>query len=325
MEKKLTIVTSVFQGEKYLKKFLENMMNLNNKDECQLILVVNEATDGEKRIIDPYTRMDQDFIIPHYLDFRETIGSSTNRGYQLADTEYLAYTDVDDTRPADAFVELLQTLEKNPDIDFTYGNFLVVPKQGATKGQMIETIEFDRNEFTRGSHVGPGHCFRRSLLKQCGYWDEQLRSGGDFDFQIRAAVHGKFKKTYKNVAYYTSDQTQSASSTSWQAIDALTICLRYGIYDKLAFYLSYLPETSNYRINEILQQGEWYSISEFIPDYMNFLSDRRDLISKSMKGMSFKWTKDQIDSFVFSGLEKMHLLNLLKSSRDRVRKFRETG
>ena len=68
MGKKLTIVTSVFQGEKYLKKFLENMMKLNNKDECQLILVVNEATDGEKRIIDPYTRMDQDFIIPHYLD-----------------------------------------------------------------------------------------------------------------------------------------------------------------------------------------------------------------------------------------------------------------
>ena len=201
----------------------------------------------------------------------------------------------------------------------------MVPEQGATKGHLIETIEFDRNEFTRGSHVGPGHCFRRSLLKQCGYWDEPLRSGGDFDFQIRAAVHGKFKKTYKNVAYYTSDQTQSASSTSWQAIDALTICLRYGIYDKLAFYLSYLPETSNYRINEILQQGEWYSISEFIPDYMNFLSDRRDLISKSMKGMSYKWTKDQIDSFVFSGLEKMHLLNLLKSSRDLVRKFRETG
>ena len=74
------------------------MMKLNNKDECQLILVVNEATDGEKRIIEAYTRMDQDFIIPHYLDFRETIGSSTNRGYQLADTEYLAYTDVDDTR-----------------------------------------------------------------------------------------------------------------------------------------------------------------------------------------------------------------------------------
>ena len=176
--------------------------------------------------------MDQDFIIPYYLDFRETIGSSTNRGYQLADTAYLAYTDVDDTRPADAFVELLQTLEKNPDIDFTYGNFLVVPEQGATKGQMIETIEFDRNEFTRSSHVGPGHCFRRSLLKQSGYWDEQLRSGGDFDFQIRAAVHGKFKKTYKNVVYYTSDQTQSASSTSWQAIATTnaTMTAGYGYF-----------------------------------------------------------------------------------------------
>ena len=124
MKKKLTIVTSVYQGAKYLKKFLDNMMELINKDECQLILVVNEATDDEKRLIDHYASMDQDFIVPQYLDFRETIGSSTNRGYQLADTDYLAYTDVDDTRPADAFVELLQTLEKNPDVDFTYGNFL---------------------------------------------------------------------------------------------------------------------------------------------------------------------------------------------------------
>ena len=115
------------------------MMELNNKDECQLILVVNEATDGEKRIIDPYTSMDQDFIIPHYLDFRETIGSSTNRGYQLADTEYLAYADVDDTRPADAFVELLQTLEKNPDIRKI--NSEIVPFQG-----ILKTFDEDKKQ-----------------------------------------------------------------------------------------------------------------------------------------------------------------------------------
>ena len=301
------------------------MSQLENRDECQLFLMLNKPNEIEKNIAHCFAKENPEFIIPHSIDFRETIGASTNRGYLLADTDFLSYTDVDDMRPADAYIHLLQILEKNPDIDFTYGDFVIVPKQGDIHGRLVETIAFDPYEFKRGTFVSPGHCFRRSLLNRCGFWDEQLLSGGDFDFQVRAAFHGKFKKTPQIVLFYTLDGTVSASSTSWQAIDALTICLRYGIYDKLGHYLNHLPETSSYRINEILQRGEWHSVSEFVPNYANFLSECRPLISKSMKGMSFQWTRSQLRSFFISCLERMNLLKHLKALRDKYRKSREAG
>ena len=61
-------------------------------------------------------------------------------------------------------------------------------RQGDTEGTRIETPEFDRVEFTRSCLASPTQLFRRSMVERTGGFDEQFRSGGDYEFQIRAAL-----------------------------------------------------------------------------------------------------------------------------------------
>ena len=271
MSKILTIVTSAYKAEKYLEGYFQNILSLEGLERFQVIVVLNDATPAEKKIADTYqNRFPETFRLVYTP--RETIGASTNRGYTMADSVYVVYADVDDLRPPDAYVRQIQTLDNNPDVDFTYGDFLDVKKIGDTTGRRAVTAAFDRLSFTRGCLVGPNHFFRKRLLEKVGFWDEQLRSGGDFEFQVRAAFNCKFKKT-EGVLVYKLDAAQSASQGILQPLERTVIELRYGIYDKIDY--NYLPDAVRYNIAYLWHNGTWQPIRSFIPGYDELLERRR--------------------------------------------------
>ena len=143
MTKKITLVTSAFRSEQYLKCYFENILALNNLDCIKVIVVLNEPTDIERKLAESYKRLFPDNLKIVALDKRESIGASTNRGYRMANTEYVTYADVDDYRPPDCYEKLLKTLEDDSDADFAYGDFVAVRTQGETKGTLTQTPEFD--------------------------------------------------------------------------------------------------------------------------------------------------------------------------------------
>lgn len=271
--KKITIVTSAYRSESYLLGYFENMLQLTNREEISIVLILNDATQKEVEIACSFQKCHPNLFQVHFTE-RETIGTSINRGLRVAKTAYLAYADVDDRRPADAYERQLATLEQNPDAQFTYGDFIVVKEPNQRFGRYIKTPEFDPLEFTRSSCVGPGHFFRRELLERAGYYDEQLRSGADFDFQIRAAFNCRFQKTPGVVAYYLLDsRLPSASKTPWQKIDFCVICLRYGIYDVMNY--DYAAYTTLFSISQILNEKEWVSLRDLVPNYEAIIQKRQ--------------------------------------------------
>ena len=193
--KNISIVSTSYKSEKYLETFFRNILKLENLDEIQVILVSNIPSIQETEIIRKYSRQYENIFRIIYLDNLETIAQSLNRGFKIADTEYISYMDVDDFRTPDSFILQRECLKVNSEIDFTYGDFIQVKKQGEFRGKLINTPEFESNFFTRGCYVSPTHFYRKSLFDKIGYWDEQFRSGGDFEFQARAAAAGiRFKR-----------------------------------------------------------------------------------------------------------------------------------
>jgi len=271
MSKVLTIVTSAYKAEPYLELYFQSILALQGLDQCQVIMVLNDATPKEKKIADAYqSKYPATFKLVYTP--RESIGASTNRGYKMADTIYVVYADVDDLRPPDAYIRQIKTLDDNPDVDFTYGDFLDVKNIGDKTGKYIKLPEFDQEKFTLGSGVGPNHFFRRELLKKTGYWDEQLRSGGDFEFQVRAAFNCKFKKT-EGVLVFKLQAVQSASQGVLQPLERTVIEWRYGIYERTD--LSYLPDAVRYNISHIWYENTWQHLRSFIPNYDDILVQRR--------------------------------------------------
>lgn len=272
MKKKITVVTSAYQSESYLFGYLENMIRLTNRNQISIILFLNDPSSYEIELSQSFQERWPDLFHVHYSE-RETIGASLNRGLHAATTPYIAYADIDDRRPADAFERQLTTLENHPEAMFTYGDFLVVNNPEDIRGRRVETLEFDPTEFTRSSCVGPGHFFRRGLLEQTGYYDEQLRSGADFDFQIRAAFNCRFQKTPGIVAYYLqNNRLLSASKTPWQRLEACVIYFRYGIFDKVNY--DYASMAALYHVSDVFYEGKWVPVKQLIRDYDTTIQSR---------------------------------------------------
>ncbi len=268
--KKLSIVTTTYKSEKYLRAYFENITNLDGFADFEIVLVLNDPNELENKIVEEYkAKYPQSFKIVKVP--RESIAASTNRGFNLAETKYITIADVDDIKVKDCYSRQMATLEKYAHTDYTYGDFVIVPAQGETKGLKVKTKEFSKNLATRYSIVGPNHFFKKSLLEKSGMWDEQFKSGSDFDFQVRAAFNCEFKKTLGNVLlYYTRyEGSNSASSGSLQQIERTVIQLRYGVYDQINY--EYLPEALKYDIFNVYTLGQKRPVSDFVLNYEEHL------------------------------------------------------
>jgi glycosyltransferase involved in cell wall biosynthesis len=271
--KKLSIITTTYKSEKYLETYFRNITKQVDFDNFEIILILNEPSIKEKEIFNYYKKLYLDNIKIIQVGL-ENISTSINRGFKLAESEFVTCIDVDDLRKTDSLIRQIKTLNSSLKDDYTYGDFIIVPKQGVFKGIYIKTPEFTKIEAIRSSVVGPNHFFRKKILNKCGYWDEQFKSGGDFDFQVRAALNVDFKKTPGDeLLYYTRYKgSGSASSSILQQIERTVIELRYGIYDKINY--KYLPKALEYDIYHVYYNGEKKHISELIPNYFEFIEEK---------------------------------------------------
>ncbi|MFA5879706.1 MAG: glycosyltransferase [Candidatus Margulisiibacteriota bacterium] len=271
--KKLSIITTAYKSECYLKSYFENIICSDGFSDYQIIIILNEPSEEEKKITEYYKKLFPENIKIEIVPL-ESIATSTNRGFFLADTKYITCADVDDMRLKDTFTRQIQTLETNQKASYTYGDFVIVDEQTKKDGLLIKTVDFAKTKATFGSIVGPNHFFKKSILNTCGYWDEQFKSGSDFDFQIRAAFNFDFKKTTGTpLLYYTRfNNSNSASSNELQQIERTVIELRYGIYDKINY--NFLPKALKYDIYHIYYNGKKIPVSDLVPNYEQIMTER---------------------------------------------------
>jgi glycosyltransferase involved in cell wall biosynthesis len=268
LNKNLTVVTTVYKGEKYLPKFLNNLLSIENRGEINFLLMLNDANQDEVNIVNSFVDMNPGVIETYYSDKVESIAKSLNRGFSMAKTPLIAYADVDDTKLSNAYLRMMKTLER---AEVTYGDYIVVKKQGAVDGMLITSPGFDLPSGLSRPIFGPTHCFRRDVLAKVGYWDEQLKSGADFDWQIRASHSCKIEKTLGPITYYTRDGSISASQTKWYEIDALKISLRYGLYNQLPQFQHRLPEIVEFEASKLLFNGQKHALENYWINYQEYL------------------------------------------------------
>jgi glycosyltransferase involved in cell wall biosynthesis len=291
--KRLTIVTTVFNAARHLEAFCAGVEALEGLDEIELCLVMNEPDDEERRIVADHAARVPDLYRVILVE-RESIGASLNRGLLSATTQYCGFLDVDDVRVPDSFVRQMDVLDADPDADFTYGDFTIVPTQGQTDGELVEVPEFDAVEFTRSCLASPTQLIRRSLIDRIGGFDEQFRSGGDFEFQIRAALSCRFVKT-PGLMVYKTHSTGSASCGRLQPLERTAIELRYGLYDKtmaLGGY-PYVDEARGYRLQAIQTAGVWRDIRESVPGYDALLDRRAEGLQQLEENLA-RWKRREI-------------------------------
>lgn len=272
----VSTITPCYNMKKYLKTFLEELPDQSFFDSLEIVLDHNAPTEEEitwvKEFQRDYPGHIKHIVVPHV----DPIGVSMNRCIRESSGDFLCIWNVDDLRTPNSIESQVKLLKNNSMNDIVYGNFEIVKKFKLKMGKMIDCSKFDESEFSRSMIFGPFFMFRKSILNSAGLFDEQLKSGADFDLAIRLAFHGKATMVKESLGYYLNEGLgASTKKESLQPIERTVIELRYGIYDKIDYH--YLPKALRYNILQFKEGENWRNIEEFVPFYDNLMKTRYDL------------------------------------------------
>ena len=233
----ITVLTSLYRCEKYLNSYFQYLSKISRLEEVEILLLHNEPTNKELEVVESCMLTLGECVRHVVIKKRESYYKSLNRGVDLAKGKYIAIWNVDDIRMPDSLQRQALTLDQYPDVGFTYGDTIETPEYGKNEGEFRCHPEYEEKpkEFLR-SYLGS--CFpmwRRSIHEKVGYFDEQLFSGGDFDFWARVVHLSRLKKTKGPLGYFLNEGKGLSTVGRRNAVERTVIELRYGIFDKIKF------------------------------------------------------------------------------------------
>ena len=255
---KVSTITPCYNMSKYMKGFLDNLSTQTHKD-LEIILDHNDPTDEEITLVEDYNK-EHDNIFHIVVEGVDPIGVSMNRCIEFATGDYLCIWNVDDLRTPDSIEVMAKALDENPDVDFVYGNYTIVPNFGGTQGQYVDETGRE-DELTTSMILGPYFMFRKSILEKSGVFDEQLVQGADYDLALRLAFNGKGLHLPVNLGYYLNEGLgQSTKPNSKQPIERTVIEIRYNIR---VLEPILVPYTREYDVMNIIVDEEKIPVSNY--------------------------------------------------------------
>ena len=283
MKNKIGVITSFYRGTRYLNSYFEGLVKINPRESIEVIFVHNAPTKNELSSILQYTQQ-LPFIFKHIIvEELESIYASWNRAILESSCDYYTFWNVDDYRDPYSILQQSQTLQKYPEVGVTYGDWLHVTHSGQLNGSLVEAPEFSKEFFLRNCIEGPFVMLRSSITSKYGLFDEQFKSGGDFDYWARLVANDVIMKKTRNVItghFLDEGKGASTDGSGIQPLERTVVELRYGAFDKIDY--KYLRRARKYDIRHLYFNSNRFSIHNYLENYDNLIKTRRRLWLKSV-------------------------------------------
>lgn len=211
MKERITILMPVYNGAKFLRETIENVLLQSYRD--FIFLIVNDgSTDDTEKIILSY----KDSRIK-YLKNERNLGlvKTLNKGIDLIETEFLARMDADDLWVETKLEKQLALLDSRPDVGICGTS---IRKFGAFQGDFIFPMD------NTGLKVGflfyccmshPSVVFRMSFLKNSGLWyNEDYFPAEDYKMWVEALKLTQIYNIPEFLLFYRQHDNQITQDTN---------------------------------------------------------------------------------------------------------------
>lgn len=269
----ISTITPCFKMKPYLKLFLEELPKQTIFDQIEVVMDHNEPDEEELEWVREFQSKYPGRLKHIVTNPVKPIGTSMNRCIKEASADLLTIWNIDDLRTDNSLELMVRAFEAGADI--VYGNFEVVRKFGVKSGSLTDFSKYQSQpeEFTRSMLLGPFMAFRKSLVEKAGYFDEQLKSGADFDLAVRLAFHGKPFMAEGLLGYYLNEgKGVSTRPNSRQPLERTVIEFRYGIYDRMDY--DHAVAAAEYDIFNVVMDNTKVPIATYVPKYEHFKKER---------------------------------------------------
>ena len=302
----VSVVMSVYNGEKYLREAIDSILNQTFKD-FEFIIINDGSTDDTLKIIKSY----KDPRI--MLTSRENKGlvASLNEGIERARGKYIARMDADDISVSERLQLQVEYLESNPCVGLVGSQVALVGGNGKIINPLIsrpvdnKDIRLLLGYGTVITHVAV--LFKKELIGKVGGYDEKYYLAEDHDLWCRMAEVTKVHSLPRVLVYIrTLVEGVSLSGAPIQDKKIKAVSKKWRIKHPLVM-LRMLNPFSGFiliqRSKMISRKLHGYTLKPFIIELMNLI--RSDIHTS-------KWP----------GLLKYSARSLLKINRLIIEKFR---
>ena len=202
---KISIITSVYDGDEYIRPFLEDITRQTVfKDKCELIMINANSPGNEEEIILEYQNKFPDNIVYKKLDEDPGIYSTWNIGIEMATGEYLTNANLDDRKAINSIERHAAELSINEEIDLVYADMLItdqpneVYEKNSCNGRRYNFPPFslENLKMVNMPHASP--MWRKEIHEKYGKFDDKYKSAGDWEMWLRAASQGSLFKKIEN-------------------------------------------------------------------------------------------------------------------------------
>ena len=200
VDKKVTLISSIFNGDAFLDAFLENIERLAGYGHVEHFLIRSGSPGNEHKKLVEYVCSHKNAV---YINLEKDPGlyDVWNFAIALSTAPYLSNANIDDKRDPGHLQSLVEVLDNFHDVDVASSRLNIEqasePAEVLFANQPEKIYGFDAlTKRTRGQLRSRNlpHCmpvWRRSLHWRFGYFDEQrFAQSADWEFWLRVAVGG---------------------------------------------------------------------------------------------------------------------------------------
>ncbi|MEQ1500204.1 MAG: glycosyltransferase [Parcubacteria group bacterium] len=236
----LTIVTPVYNGEKFMRQTIESVLSQAGSFYIDYIIVDDGSTDSSLEIIKDYAnRLKENKwkIECLGIEFRYFTGPNQgqtkayNKSFSAAHGQIMAWMNADDYYLPGALNEVAKLYESDPTIDFIYSKCLKLYESG---NSFVERLTEPRPDETFDSLRTRGNSFdvcffTKRIFDKVGPLDESLKYCMDLEFWFRVFAVGKIKYLpFATVAYRLWSGANTVKKQDGFERERIYIAKKYG-------------------------------------------------------------------------------------------------
>lgn len=189
----VSVLMTVFNGEKFLKQSIDSVLNQTFKD-FEFIIVDDASQDRTWQILEDFAARDKRIVLVRN-DTNLGVSNSSNVGLEIARGEYVARLDSDDIALPHRLETQVSYLETHPEVGMVGSQMKVVNAEGQEKedyivprlhGEILWTLFFGN------PMAHPTIMFRKSIVDDVGGYGDSLRASLDKDLYVRMINKTRF-------------------------------------------------------------------------------------------------------------------------------------
>ncbi len=202
----ISAIVSVYNGGRFIAGCLEDLEQQSIADRLEIIVVNSGSQQNDEAIINKF-RERYNNIVYIKTENRETLYQAWNRGIKAASGKYITNANSDDRHRKDAFEIMVSVLENDKNIVLVYADDIITKIENETfedysSAGFLNWTEFNRFELLRKCYIGPHPMWIKKIHEEFGYFDEDLKVAGDYEFWLRISKKNKCKHISEYLGLY---------------------------------------------------------------------------------------------------------------------------